>query len=30
MFGGCGMDSSGSGKGLVARSCEHGNKPQVP
>jgi hypothetical protein len=26
-MGGCGLDSSGSGKGPVARSCEHGNEP---
>jgi hypothetical protein len=23
----CGMDSSGLGSGLAARSCEHGNGP---
>jgi len=23
----CGLDSSGSGQGLVGDSCEHGNEP---
>jgi hypothetical protein len=23
----CGLDSSGSGSGLMAGSCEHGNEP---
>jgi len=27
MFGRCGVDASGSGKGIVAGSCEHGNEP---
>jgi hypothetical protein len=25
--GGCALDSSGSGQGSVADSCEHGNEP---
>jgi hypothetical protein len=25
--GGCGLDSSGSGQGLLMVSCEHGNEP---
>jgi hypothetical protein len=27
MVWGCGLDSSGSGWGSVAGSCEHGNEP---
>jgi hypothetical protein len=27
--GSCGLDASGSGYGLVAESCEHGNKTSV-
>jgi hypothetical protein len=29
MFGGYGLDSSGSGRGSVAASNEHGNEPSV-
>jgi hypothetical protein len=28
-FGGCGLDSFGSGYGKLAFSCEHGNEPSV-
>jgi hypothetical protein len=28
--GTCGLDTSGSGHGLVAGSCEHGNEPSGP
>jgi hypothetical protein len=27
---GCGLDSSGSGEGPVAGSCEHSNEPSGP
>jgi hypothetical protein len=27
--GSCGLDSSGSGQGSLAVSCEHGNEPSV-